>query len=146
MEVYSVATGCVLTLRAAFPGKGGMTRILIVDDSVPIRDGLYTLLDGQPDFQVVGAAGDGQEGLDKALELLPDVIIMDAQMPNMDGVEATRRIKEASPAIGVLFFSVFTDHMERGIAAGADGCLIKDCEPQELYSEVRRIAAKYQQG
>ena len=65
-----------------------MTRILIVDDSVAIREGLYSLLDPQPDFEVVGSAEDRQEGLDKALELLPDVVIMDAQMPNMDGVEA----------------------------------------------------------
>ena len=122
-----------------------MTRILIVDDSVAIREGLYSLLDRQPDFEVVGSAGDGREGLDMALESLPDVVVMDAQMPNMDGVEATRRIKEGSPSIGVLFLSVFTDYMEMGIAAGADGYLVKDCEPQELYSEVRRIAAEYQQ-
>ena len=122
-----------------------MTRILIVDDSVAIRDGLYSLLDRQPDFEVVGSAGDGREGLDKALGLLPDVVIMDAQMPNMDGVEATRRIKEGSPRIGVLFFSVFTDYMEMGMTAGADGYLVKDCEPLELFSEVRRIAAEYRQ-
>ena len=122
-----------------------MTRILIVDDSVAIREGLYSLLNRQPDFEVIGSAGDGREGLDKALELLPDVVIMDAQMPNMDGVEATRRIKEGSPSIGVLFFSVFTDYCERGITAGANGYLVKDCEPQELFSEVRRIAAEHRQ-
>ena len=122
-----------------------MTRILIVDDSVAIREGLYSLLDPQPDFEVVGSAEDRQEGLDKALELLPDVVIMDAQMPNMDGVEATRRIKEASPHIGVLFLSVFTDYTEMGMAAGANGYLVKDCEPQEVFSEVRRIAAEYRQ-
>ena len=95
-----------------------MIRILIVDDSVAIREGLYSLLDRQPDFEVVGAAGDGLEGLSKALELLPDVVIMDAQMPKMDGVEATKRIKDASPSVG---------------------------ERQELFSEVRRIAAEFRQ-
>ena len=60
-----------------------MTRILIVDDSGAIREGLYSLLDREPDFEVVGLAGDGREGLDKALELLPDVVIMDAQMPTL---------------------------------------------------------------
>ena len=121
-----------------------MTRILIVDDSVVIREGLYSLLDRQPDFVVVGSARDGLEGLGQALELLPDVVIMDAQMPNMDGVEATRRIKEGSPSIGVLFLSVFGDYMEMAMTAGADGYLVKDCEPRELFTEARRIAAKYQ--
>lgn len=122
-----------------------MIRILIVDDSVAIRDGLYSLLDGQPDFEVVGAAGDGLEGLSKALELLPDVVIMDAQMPRMDGVEATKRIKDASHSIGVLFFSVFIEYIEMGMTAGADGYLVKDCERQELFSKVRSIAAQYRQ-
>ena len=122
-----------------------MIRIFVVDDSPAIREGLYSLLGRQPDFEVVGSAEDGREGLDRALELLPDVVIMDAQMPNMDGVEATRRIKEGSSSIGILFLSVFTDYMEMGMAAGADGYLVKDCEPQELFSEVRRIAAEYKQ-
>ncbi len=120
-----------------------MIRILIVDDSVAIREGLYSLLDGQPDFEVVGAAGDGLEGLSKALELLPDVVIMDAQMPRMDGVEATKRIKDSSNSVGVLFFSVFIEYIEMGMTAGADGYLVKDCERRELFSEVRRIAAEY---
>ena len=119
-----------------------MTRILIVDDSVAIREGLYSLLNHQPDLDVVGIAKDGLEGLDMALGLLPDVVIMDAQMPNMDGVEATRRIKEVSPCIGILFLSVFTDYVEMGMTAGADGYLMKDCERQELFSAVRSIARR----
>ena len=122
-----------------------MIRILIVDDSVAIREALYSLLDREPDFEVVGAAGDGLEGLSEALELRPDVVIMDAQMPEMDGVEATKRIKDASPSVGVLLFSVFTDYIEMGMTAGADGYLVKDCERRELFSEVRRIAAEYRQ-
>ena len=70
-----------------------MTRILVVDDSVAIRESLLSLLNCQPNLDVVGTAGDGLDGLGKALGSLPDVVIMDAQMPIMDGIEATRRMK-----------------------------------------------------
>ena len=70
-----------------------MTRILVDDDSVAIRESLPSLLNRQPDLDVVGTARDGLDGLDKALGSLPDEVIMDAQMPNMDGVEATGRVK-----------------------------------------------------
>ena len=122
-----------------------MIRIFIVDDSVAIRGSLYSLLGHQPDFEVVGSAGDGREALEMALELHPDVVIMDGQMPNIDGLEAIKRIKEDSASIGILFFSVYADYIEKSITAGADGHLVKDCEVWELFSEVRRIAAQYQQ-
>ncbi len=118
-----------------------MIRILIADDSTAIRDGICSLLDSTGDFQVVGLARDGLEAVEKARELLPDVVIMDSQMPNMDGVEATRHIKQTLPSIGILFFSVFADCLEAGISAGADGNFMKDCEPEELFPELRRIAA-----
>ena len=72
-------------------------------------------------------------------ELLPDAVIMDAQMPGMDGVEATRRIKQATPDVGVLIFSVFTDYLEASFSAGADGYLLKDTDPQELMVKLREI-------
>ena len=122
-----------------------MIRILIADDSPIIQDGLCSLLGAHSDFEVVGTASDGLHAVEKAWELLPDVVIMDAQMPNMDGVEATRRIRQAFPDVGVLFLSVFMDYIEAGVGAGADGYLAKDCDPEELYSEVRRIAAKYEE-
>ena len=121
-----------------------MIRILIVDDADAIREGLQSLLNREPDFEVIGTARDGPEALVMGLELLPHVVVMDAQMPGMDGVEVTKHLKETSSDIGVLLLSVFMDYMERGVTAGADGCLLKDCEPQELYSQVRRIGAKYQ--
>ncbi len=120
-----------------------MIRILIVDDSAGILDGLSSLLDAECGFEVVGLARDGLEALEKARELLPDVIIMDSQMPNMDGVEATRHIKQTAPGIGILFFSVFSDYVEQSRTAGADGYLMKDCDPEELFSELRRIAEIY---
>ena len=117
-----------------------MIRVLIADDSVAIRDSLASLLNPASGFRVVGLAGDGLEASEKARELLPDVVIMDAQMPRLDGVEATRRVKRELPGVGVLLFSVFTDYMEEGIAAGADGYLMKDCEIKELFAELKRIA------
>lgn len=118
-----------------------MIRILIVDDSAAMRDALSSLLNAAKGFEVVGFAGDGLEAVERAGELLPDVVLMDAQMPNMDGVEATRHIKLNLPSVRVLSLSVFTDCLEASIAAGAEGYLMKDCEPEELYSELRRIAA-----
>ena len=118
-----------------------MIRVLIADDSVAMRDGLSSLLSQQGDFEVVGLAWDGLEAVQKAGELLPDVVLMDVQMPNMDGVEATRRVKQTIPGVGVLSISVFTDCLEASIAAGADGHLMKDCGIQELLAELRRVAA-----
>ncbi len=114
---------------------------LVADDSPAIRDALTSLLSQQGDFEVVGLAADGLEAVQKARELLPDVVLMDAQMPNMDGVEATRHIKQTLPGVGVLSLSVFADCLEASIAAGAEGYLMKDCEPEELLSELRRVAA-----
>ena len=121
-----------------------MIRVLIADDSPVIQDGLSSLLQAYSNLEVVGTARDGQEAVDKTRELLPDVVIMDAQMPNMDGVKATRLIKRLFPNVGVLFFSTFTDYIEASIEAGADGYLLKDCEPEELLAKVRDVAGKMQ--
>ena len=121
-----------------------MIRVLIADDSPAIRDGLSSLIDAQSDFFVVGTAGDGLEAVEMAKDLRPDVVIMDVQMPRMDGIEATRRIKRDFPAIGILFLNTFTDHIEAGQAAGCDGYLTKECDPKQLYAEVSRIAASAQ--
>ena len=94
----------------------------------------------QPNIEVVGTASNGLEAVEKAQELLPDVVIMDGQMPHMDGVEATRRIKQSTPTVGILFLSVFTDYLEASIDAGADDYLAKDAELEELLSKVTDIA------
>ena len=118
-----------------------MIRVLIVDDSAAMRDALSSLLDAANCFQVVGIAADGLEAVEKAGELLPDVVMMDAQMPNMDGVEATLHIKQILPGVGILVLSVFADYLEASKDAGAEGYLMKDCELEELFSELKRIAA-----
>ena len=113
---------------------------MIADDSVVIRDSLSSLLNLKSGLKVVGLASDGLEAVDKARELLPKVVIMDAQMPNMNGVEATRRIKQTTPGVGILIFRGFTDYTEAGMAAGADGYFMKDCEVEDLFAELARIA------
>ena len=81
-----------------------MTKILIVDDDAAVRDGLYGILSPHADFKIVGKAVDGLDAIDKASDLHPDVILMDAQMPGMDGVEATHHIKEQFPEVKKLIF------------------------------------------
>ena len=119
-----------------------MIKVLIAEDSPSILDALSLLVGAQPDLDVVGTARDGLESVERATELRPDVVIMDAQMPRMDGVEATKRLKHAFPETGVLFLSVFPDHMEAAVSAGSDGYLTKDCSPKELFDEIRRIAGQ----
>jgi YesN/AraC family two-component response regulator len=118
-----------------------MIRILIAEDSPHVLDGLSCLIRAESDFDLVGTAKDGQEALERALDLHPDVVIMDAQMPRLDGVEATKLLKRTSPDVGVLFFSVFNEYLEASVVAGSDGYLCKDCEPTELFAEIRRIAS-----
>ena len=118
-----------------------MIRVLIADDSPRILDSISSLIAAQADLDLVGTAGDGIEAIEKATQLLPDVVIMDAQMPRLDGVEATRRLKQDLPDIGILFFSVFTDYLEASIAAGSDGYMTKDCSTTDLFNEIRRISA-----
>ncbi len=116
-----------------------MIRVLIVDDSVAVREGLMSLLGAHPEFEIVGAPGDGLEAIRMTHQLTPDLVIMDAQIPRLDGIETTRRIKQAFPMVGILFFSVFTDYVEAGLAAGADGYLPKDCEPDQLIAKASEI-------
>ena len=118
-----------------------MIRVLIAEDSPHIRESLSGLLAQEPDMDLVGSAGDGMEAIEKAKALRPHVVIMDAQMPLMDGVEATRQIKRTLPGVGVLFFSVFSDYVEASVAAGSDGYVTKDCSAEELFCEIRRVAA-----
>jgi DNA-binding NarL/FixJ family response regulator len=119
-----------------------MIRVLIADDHRVVRAGLQALLDGEDDFEVVGAAVDGAEAVRLAGELSPDVVLMDLSMPVVDGVEATRRILDHDPAAIVVVLTSFADREQvlAAINAGAVGYLLKDAEPAEVFSAVRAAA------
>ena len=136
-----VRSGLALITQDKSKGSNSMIRILIVDDSAAVREGLSSFLEMAQGVEPVGTASDGLEAVEKARQLLPDVVLMDVQMPNVDGVEATRLIKKEFPNIGVLFFSTCSDYRDDALAAGADGYLVKDCEVRELLDKVRQIAA-----
>ncbi len=115
-------------------------RVLLVDDNEVVREGLKSILEPQPDVEVVGQAADGLDAVAKAEELRPDVILMDAQMPVMDGTEATRRIKQSLPDVKVLFLTVYGDYVGDALAAGASWYLTKDCRRQDLLQGIRVLA------
>lgn len=114
-------------------------RILLVDDQALFREGLRTLLEVQPDFQVVGEASNGEEALRLAATAQPEIILMDLRMPVMDGVTATRRIRDSFPAIHVIVLTTFDDDetVFDGLRAGAVGYLLKDVTSEKLCEAIR---------
>jgi two-component system, NarL family, response regulator LiaR len=116
-------------------------RILIADDHAIVRKGLTALFATEEDLRVLGEAQDGQEAVEKAGALKPDVVLMDLVMPRMDGIEATRRITEADPGVKVLVLTSFAadDKVFPAVKAGALGYLLKDSSPEELVAAIRRV-------
>ncbi len=116
-------------------------RLVIVDDQAMLRGALAALLDLEPDLQVVGAAGDGEEALRVVAETAPDVCLMDIQMPGMDGIEATRGVRAASPGTRVLIVTTFArpGYLRAALDAGAGGFVVKDAPAEQLADAVRRI-------
>jgi len=114
-------------------------RVLMVDDHALFRRGVAGLLAASSDFDVVGEAGDGLQGLEMARKLMPDLILMDISMPGLDGIETTRRIKAEMPyvRIVVLTASDGDHHLFDAIKAGAQGYLLKKIDPQTLYNTLR---------
>ena len=118
--------------------------VLIVDDSDAVRDGLRSILRANPDIEVLGEAADGLAAIVMLEELQPDIILMDAQMPQMDGIEATRRIKAHWPDIKILFLTVHMEFLEAAVAAGADAYLLKDSGREELIKAVMELGRRSQ--
>ena len=117
-------------------------RVLIVDDHPVYRDGLKTLFDSLSDAEVVGEATSGEDAVSKAASLQPDVILMDLQMPGINGIEATRRILHTSPHIGVLVLTMFEDDdsVFAAMRAGARGYLLKGADQKEILRAIRSVA------
>jgi DNA-binding NarL/FixJ family response regulator len=115
--------------------------VLVADDHAMFRWGLRTLLGSEPDMQVVGEAATGKEVLERAAELRPDVILMDIQMPEVNGIEATRRILEANPQAGVVVLTMFEDDESvfSAMRAGARGYVLKGAPPSEILRVVRAV-------
>ncbi|WP_194765196.1 response regulator [Microbacterium sp. UFMG61] len=126
-------------MTTASEGEG--IRLLIADDQALVRGALGALLDLEPDLTVIGMASDGAEALRLAEELRPDVCLMDIQMPGMDGVEATRRIREASPTTQILIVTTFArpGYLRSALDAGASGFIVKDTPAEQLAEAVRRV-------
>jgi DNA-binding NarL/FixJ family response regulator len=116
-------------------------RILIADDHALVREGTRRVLEQEPDLEVVGEAVDGEEAVELATSLKPDVAIVDVSMPKMDGIEATRRIKATCPSINVLILSAYDDDqfIFSLLEAGAAGYLLKTIRSRELVDAVRAV-------
>ena len=117
--------------------------ILIADDHALLRRGLATLLEFDRSLSVVGDAKNGEEAVKSALELKPDVVVMDLSMPVMDGVEATRRIREALPETHVLILTTYSTSVDvaRAMEAGASGAFVKDADDERLIDAIHKVAA-----
>ncbi|MEV0949934.1 response regulator transcription factor [Promicromonospora sp. NPDC050249] len=119
-----------------------MTRVLLVDDQALVRSGFSLILSVEDDFEVVGEAGDGAAAIELTRALRPDIVLMDVQMPVMDGIEATRRIV-AEDLAKVLVLTTFDqdEYVFDGLAAGASGFLLKNSDAEHLVEAVRTVAA-----
>ena len=120
-----------------------MIRILLVDDQALVRAGFRMILDAEPEMEVVGEAADGREAIDQVRALHPDIVLMDIRMPELDGLEATRRILEnGDDAPKILMLTTFDldEYVYEALRAGASGFLLKDTPPEQLVSAIEVIA------
>lgn len=120
-----------------------LIRLLLVEDQTLMRQGLKTILDLEPGLRVVGEAADGESGVQLALELRPDVVLMDVQMPGVNGVQATAELVRQWPQAKVIILTTFDrdDFVYQGVRAGALGYLLKDTPAERLVETIRRVHA-----
>jgi DNA-binding NarL/FixJ family response regulator len=120
-----------------------MIKVLIADDQALLRGAFRTMLETEPDMQVVGEAGTGREAVDEARLRKPDVILMDIRMPGIDGIEATRQLQGSGSASRVLILTTFDldEYVYEAMRAGASGFMLKNSPPDQLASAIRTIAA-----
>jgi DNA-binding NarL/FixJ family response regulator len=120
-------------------------RVLLADDQALVRAGFRVLIESEPDLEVVGEAADGREAHERAVAEQPDVVLMDIRMPDVDGIEATRRIVADERAAGVRILVLTTfdldEYVFKALRAGASGFLLKDTQPTELLAAIRVVAA-----
>ena len=119
------------------------TRILLVEDHAIVREGLCSLLEKQPDMEVVGEADEGRAAVDLVRELLPDIVIMDITMPNLNGVDATRHIISEFPETKVIALSIHSNRrfVTDMLGAGATGYILKECLFDELVQAIQAVSA-----
>jgi DNA-binding NarL/FixJ family response regulator len=120
-----------------------MIRVLVADDQSMVRAGFRMLLGGEEDIEVVAQAADGREAVEKAARFHPTVVLMDIRMPELDGIEATRRILAADKAARILILTTFDldEYIYEALKAGASGFVLKDDPPEQLIAAVRTVAA-----
>ena len=118
-------------------------RILLAEDHEIVRAGVKMLVDSQPDMTVVGEANNGEIAVKKATELMPDIVVMDISMPTLNGLKATKKIKQVSSKIKILTLSRHTDdaYLQQLLKAGANGYVLKQSAPTELINAIRAVAA-----
>src|ERR687893_700116 len=116
-------------------------RILVAEDHPLFRKGMISLLSSVPDFEVIGEAAIGEEAVARAAELQPDVVLMDLQMPIVNGIEATRRIMQESPTVRILVVTLFEDEdsVFTALRAGARGYVLKDADEEEMVLSIRAV-------
>src|SRR5919202_6726246 len=116
-------------------------RIIVADDHALLRSGIRSMLAGEPDLEVVGEAADGQEALELCRRLEPDLVLMDVRMPRMDGLAATRAIKEEFPRTSVVMVTMQEDpdYLFEAVLAGAAGYVLKGATPEQLTDAVRQV-------